>query len=208
MSITQDQQRHRRRQWMRVHYTGTFDLAAEIAAIAGPLAAEISYLPNPLAMSEQIDDVVDAIHEVLSTVVGMLAESAYLDRQARARTAQAAADLAQRPRQPQFTAAQIGDGSWAAAMTDHVSPYSADLAAFLGRALPPRANGLKGPSASERLEAALRVLDTAALAARRRIPNVAARQALGSVADFNLAARERRDRQRAHAALHKLGASR
>jgi hypothetical protein len=141
-------------------------------------------------------------------VVGMLAESAYLDRHARERTAQAVVDLAQRPREPQITDSQISDGSWAAVMTRHVAPYSKDFAAFLGRALPPRAAGLTGPSASERLEAALRVLDSAALVAQRRIPRVAARQELGTIEQANAAARARRDAERARAALDKIGASR
>lgn len=204
-TLGQEIQRHRRQHWLRVHYTGDFDLAAEIAAITEPLAAEISYLSHPLAMRDDVEDITDAVHEVLSVVIGMLAESKCLGGEARARTTKAVADLAQRPREPQMADAQITTGSWATALVAHVAPYSGDFATFLDRALPPRHIDLKGPSASERLETALRVLDTAALAAQRRIPRVAARQELGTITDLNAAARARRDRERAQAALTRLG---
>ena len=97
--------------------------------------------------------------------------------------------------------------TWASVLVAHVTPYTADFATFLGRALPPRAAGLKGPSASERLETALRVLDTAALSAHRRLPKVAARQSLGTVAEANAAARARREAERGRAALARLGVS-
>ena len=44
-----------RRHWLRVHYDNRFDLAAEIGAIVGPLAAEISYLPHPLSMRGDVE---------------------------------------------------------------------------------------------------------------------------------------------------------
>jgi len=202
---SQDVQRHRRRHWLRVHYDNRFDLAAEIGAIVGPLAAEISYLPHPLSMRGDAENLADAVHELLSGVVGMLAESRHLDATAWTRTSNAVRDLAQRPREPQITDDEIIDGSWAQTLTDHVAPFTGDLAAFLDRALPPRSVGLTGPSASERLEAALRVLDSAALVVGNRIPRVAARQALGTLEQANAAARAAQDERRAQLALARLG---
>jgi len=202
---SQDVQRHRRRHWLRVHYDNRFDLAAEIGAIVGPPAAEISYLPHPLSMRGDAENLADAVHELLSGVVGMLAESRHLGAEARTRTSNAVRDLAQRPREPQITDDEIIDGSWAQTLTGHVAPFAGDLAAFLDRALPPRSVGLTGPSASERLEAALRVLDSAALVVGNRIPRVAARQALGTLEQANAAARAAHDERRAQLALARLG---
>jgi hypothetical protein len=65
--------RQRRRQWLKVAYRGDFDLAAEVSAIVDPLAAQLAALPRPLVLRAEVDDVADAVHEVLSTAVGMLA---------------------------------------------------------------------------------------------------------------------------------------
>jgi len=71
---------------------------------------------------------------------------------------------AQRPPLPEFAADDLKSGSWAGALIALVEPYTARLAALLGRAWPPNAAELRGhPSASERIEAALRTLDRAAL---------------------------------------------
>ena len=75
---SQAQQRERRRKWLRVHYRGNFHLAAELAAIVDPLARDVSQLPRPLVLRGEVDEVADAVHEVVSTVVGMLAESKHL----------------------------------------------------------------------------------------------------------------------------------
>ncbi len=63
---------------------------------------------------------------------------------------------------------------------------------------------MTGPSASERLVAALQVLDDAALILQRRIPKAAARQALPSLAEFNAAQRARRDTERAERAVSRM----
>lgn len=200
----QDEQRQRRRAWLRVHYSGTFDLGAEVAAIVAPLADAMAALPRPVAMRFEVDEVADAVHELLSAVVGMLAESRQLDKAAHVRTAQAARDLAQRPREPQINDKMLIAGTWAALLIDHVTPHSEDFAAYLGRALPPNDPRLTGPSASERLESALRVLDSAALDLQRRLPKVAARQALPSIEDVNAANKARRETARAERTLTKM----
>jgi hypothetical protein len=134
----------------------------------------------------------------------MLAESKHLDSAAHARTVQAVRDLAQRPREPQISEEQISSGRWAAVLTTHVAAYRDDLAAYLGRTLPPGHPKLTGPSASERLEAALRVLDAAARNLQRLIPKVAAHQALPSIETVNAANRARRERERADRAVAKI----
>jgi hypothetical protein len=108
---SQEQQRQRRRGWLRVHYCEQFDLAAEVSAICTPLAQQVCALPRPLAMRRDVDDVADAVHELLSTVIGMLAESTQLGSAAHARIKSAVADLVQRPRAPQISDAQLADGA-------------------------------------------------------------------------------------------------
>lgn len=203
----QTEQRQRRRAWLAVHYDHRFDLAAEIRCIIAPLAAEVARLPRPLAMRAEVDNIADAAHEVLSTVVGILAESSRLDASATARTMQAVRDLAQRPTEPILTDEQIASGAWAAQLISHVAPHSDDLAGYLGRALPPgHPRLLNNLSASERIEAALRVLDLAAHDLQQRIPKVADYQALPSMAEVNAANRARRQRERVERALSKVKA--
>ncbi|GAA4290923.1 hypothetical protein [Mycobacterium paraffinicum] len=201
---SQAEQRERRRKWLPVVYRGGFDLAAEVGAIVEPLADQVAALARPLAVRSQVDSMADAVHELLSAVVGMLAESALLGSDAHARTVQAVRDLARRPREPQFTDEHIISGRWAAVLVKHVAVHSDDLSAFLGRALPPNHPHLKCASASERLEAALRILDTAALDLTRLIPKVARHQSLPSIEAINAATRARQERDRAQRALAKM----
>lgn len=203
---SQAEQRDRRRKRQSVHLVGTFNLATEVTAVCGPAAHEASRLPNPLVLRGDIEAVADAVHETLSVAVGMLAAQ-HQAADARARTVQAAADLAVRPQAPAITDDQIISGSWAAALAEWVAPYAGDLAALLGRAHPPGSNALRGnPSASERIERALRALDGAVLDLTRRVPKVAARQALPSMAEFNAQLKAKADTERQQRALAKLGA--
>lgn len=197
--------RDRRRKRLPIHYTRTFNVSAEFEAVCTPVAHQISQLLDPLVMRCDIEGVVDAAHEVMDTTVRLLVESRTADAGV---TRRLVADLAVRPRLPEITDAQIISGSWVSKLTAWVEPYSGDLAALLGRALPPRHDGLRGnPSASERIERALRVLDSAVLTAERRLPKVAARQALPSMEDHNAQQRERLDAERAERTLAKLGAA-
>ncbi len=205
---SQDEQRVRRRGWLRNHYHGDFDLAVEVTAIISPLAAELAALPHPLALRRDVDNVADGVHEVVSSVVGMLAESKHLDRAARARTAQAVFDLAQRPDEPLITEAELTTGLWAAVLVSHVAPFARDFASHLGAALPPNDPNLQRAgqlSASERLEAALRGLDLAALDLSRRIPKVARYQALPSIESRNATRKAQHDSERARRQLAKMG---
>ncbi len=202
-SAEQDEQRDRRRKWVPIAYGGAFDLSAEVAAICGPLAYEVSTLKRPPIARREVDHLVDAVAEAVHVAAGLVAES----RSAANETRQHAADLAVRPRQPVITDDMLTSGSWSAVLAEYADQLRADLSKVLGRALPPNANGLRGnPSASERIERALREVDNAALELHRRIPKIRARQALPSMTEFNAEQAERRDAERAARRLAQIGA--
>ncbi|MBF9351749.1 hypothetical protein HA138_18505 [Mycobacteroides chelonae] len=194
--------RRRKRKPLR-RYTSSFNLGVEIESVCGPGAHRISQLREPRVMRRDIESVVDAVHEVMSVVVAMLAESRSADPNV---TRRLVGDLAIRPQIPEIPDTALVSGSWVSKLSDWTSTYSGDLAALLGRALPPGHNGLKGsPSASERLERALRVMDSAVLDLERHIPRIAQRQALPSMAEHNRQQRARQDAARAERTLAKLG---
>ncbi|MBF9328245.1 hypothetical protein [Mycobacteroides chelonae] len=193
----------RRRRRQPIRYGGSFNLAVEIEAVCGPGARLVSQLPKPHVMRRDIEAVVDATHEVMSVVVGMLAESKASDPNI---TRRLVADLTVRPRLPEISDAQIVSGSWAHALAAWVGAYSGDLARLLATAHPPGHDALRGnPSASERLERALRTLDSAVLDLERHVPKVRARQELPSMAAHNAAQRERADAARAERVLARIG---
>lgn len=205
-TATQDQMRERRRHRQPVHLRGDFNLATEVAVVIGPVATDASRLPNPVVLRADIEAVADAVHELLSVVVGMIAADRHASEDSRARTRQAAADLAVRPAAPAITDAALVSGSWAVALMDWVEPYAGDLAALLARALPPDHPALRGdPSASDRVVKALRVLDGAVLDLARRIPKLRQRQALPSMAEFNAELQAKADADRRERALARIG---
>lgn len=191
---SQDELRQRRRQWLPVKYTAAFNLGSEIGAILSPVARDVAALPRPLATRPAIDEIADAVHELVSTVVGMLAESKHLDRAAHARTVRAVRDLAQRPTAPEITDDEIVSGQWAVVLVGYAAPLAADLGRLLGRA----------PSASQRLEDALRVLDRVVLDLAARIPKVAHFQSLPTPAEVNAARKAHTDAERVQRALAKM----
>lgn len=200
---SQTELRDRRRKRLPIHLTGTFNLAAEIEAVCGPGARLVSQLPEPRVMRRDIEAVVDAVHEVMSVVVAMLAESRSADPNL---TRQLVGDLAIRPQIPEIPDTAIVSGSWVSKLSDWTSIYAGDLARLLATAHPPDAYDLRGnPSASERLERALRVMDSAVLDLERHIPRIAQRQSLPSMAEHNAAQRARQDAERANRTLAKLG---
>lgn len=201
--LSQDEQRERRRQRLTVHYTGTFSLREEVAAVLPPLGTEVSRLPAPHALRREVDAVAEAVAEVVDVAARLIAESKTAD----GATRRLAADLAVRPRQPVITDEQIVSGSWTAAMVEYAGEVADALAAVLGRALPPDAEALRGsPSASERVERALRTLDRTARDLEHRIPGVRKKQSLPSMAEYNRQQRERRDQERAERLLARIGA--
>lgn len=169
---SQTEQRRRRRVYLPNHYTGTFDVAAEVAAICQPLAARVSYLPRPGACWREVDALTAATHELAHVVVGLIAErdarrkTAHLSYDKRGRSVRALVDLAERPALPEIADEALTSGDWAATLVGLVQPYTAQLADMLAHAVPP--GGTRGAlSASERLEAALRLVDAAALSLDR-----------------------------------------
>lgn len=204
-TASQDELRERRRRRQPVHLRENYLQSAEVRAVCRSLGVDISRLPNPLAMRPDIEAILDACHELMHTEVGLIAESRdpSIDQ---ARTRQAVADLAVRPQAITVTDNQVISGSWIQTLTDWLAPYDGDLASVLGRALPPDAPGLRGaPSASERIERALRHLDQAVLAAERRLPKVRQRQQLPSMAEYNAELKAKADAERQQRALAKLG---
>jgi hypothetical protein len=158
--FSQEELRERRRAGLTTVYGGGFSLADEVAAVVRPLAYRTSRLPSPRVCAARVDDLADATHELVSTVIGWLAEV-----DARARTAHLAndtgrrtaairlmVDLAQRPDAPEIGPDQLVSGSWAASLIEMTQPHSAALADLLDRARPPGDPQLRGvASRSERL---------------------------------------------------------
>lgn len=205
-TATQDELRERRRKRQPVLYRGDFNLATEVAAVCSSVATDASRLPNPVVLRVDVEAVADSVHELLSVVVGLIAADRHASEDSRTRTRQAAADLAVRPQAPTITDAAIISGSWVVALAAWVEPYAGDLAALLGRALPPDHPALRGdPSASDRVVKALHVLDSAVLDLARRIPKVRQRQALPSMAEFNAELQAKADADRRERALARLG---
>lgn len=174
----QTEQRRRRRAQLPLAYDGAFDLAAEVAAITEPLAARVADAAQPLAFRPHVIELADAVHELVSTVVGWLAETdarrktAHLPNDADRRKAmRTICDLAQRPALPEITDGMLTSGSWAALLVSMAAPSAEPLAALLARSWPPDHEALRGrPSRSERLNDLLRTtIDRAALTLQRRL---------------------------------------
>lgn len=175
-TLPQPEQRDRRRNHLRVHYGQNFSLTAEVADIVTPLAAKVAGAPEPTPCRcrDDVQSLAGAVHEMVGTVVGWLAEAqaqkkaANVAPGARERSIRLLVDLAERPKLPEITDDAIHSGAWATALVDMARPFSDPLAKYLGRATPP---GLVvvGQSASERLEAALRHVDHAALELLQRL---------------------------------------
>lgn len=205
---SQTELRDRRQKYLPVLYGSGFDLATEIGDMLSPLGAQVSALPSPLVLREQIEDTADAVHEIVSTAVGLLAESR-LDADAHARTRERVRDLAQRPRAPEISDDEIIEGTWATALVAYVTPLSTDFATYLGRELkrpvrPDRPD--LAPAANERLLAALRVLDEAVGKLTEIIPRAAARAAVRTPEQINEATKARQARERVERALARIGA--
>jgi hypothetical protein len=175
----QTDQRRRRRASMTVVYTGAFDFGVEVAAIAEPLGQRVAAARQPLLFRSWVVELADAAHELVSTVVGWLAESDALaktehlaDEPGKRRFAMTTLrDLAQRPALPEIADDMLLSGGWAAQLITMAAPSAEPLAALLARSWPPNAEALRGRlSRSERLNDLLRnTIDRAALALERRL---------------------------------------
>lgn len=172
----QAEQRRRRRARLTVVYDGAFNLSAEIEDICTPLAQRIAASTNPQAFAGLVDDLSDAVAALVSLAVGWCAEAdamrrcAHLRGYDKERGIRTLCDLTKRPTVPAITEAGLGTGRWAGRLARIADPYTDSLAALLAWSYPPDHHALRGaPSRSERLEAALREVDTAAMAIQRRL---------------------------------------
>ncbi|MFL0159526.1 hypothetical protein [Mycobacteroides chelonae] len=169
-------------------------MATEVRDQITALGVAVSQLKEPRAARRGVEAVLDGVVEVVHLAAGLLSESTATDGQTR----RAAADLAARPKVPSITDAMLVSGTWVSALVAYADQVSAQLSTLLGRARPPGSDALRGaPSCSERVEKALRGLDGAVASLERRIPQLAARQALPTVEEFNAAQRERLEAERA-----------
>ena len=193
---TQSELRERRRRQLPVILEGGWSLSTEVAAICDPLAEAVAAAKCPAGHWRAVDQLTDAVHETVSVAVGLLARAdaerrcRHLGVDDRGRSIQALVDLAERPKLPEITDDDLAAGTWAATLTALAEPYSADLSGLLGRA--------RTTTVSDRMLAALREVDRAALALRRRLDR-AEKQARAA----KPAAETEADRKRAE--LHELG---
>ncbi|MBF9319827.1 hypothetical protein [Mycobacteroides chelonae] len=198
---SQAELRDRRRKRLPIHLTGTFNLAVEVRDVCTPAAYATSKLPEPRAARRLVEAVNEAVAELVHVGSGVAAASSAVDGQTR----RAAADLAARPTQPEITAEMLISGSWADVLADYAEQVSGALSVVLDRAHPPDAYALRGElSASERLERALRALDSAVLSLERAVPKIAQRQSLPSIEDWNRQQRERQATERAERVTRRL----
>ena len=177
----QAEQRRRRRARQTVVYGGTFSLTTEVAEMVTPLADRIAAEPSPSVWGQRVTELADATHTAIAAVADLLAEADALRRTrhlAVAERGRAVALLreqakAHRPDRLVVTDAELAAGSWAAALTELARPYSDPLAELLSRAVQPgTTRGRLSPS--EQVEAALRLIDTPAIAVRNTLDTAAA----------------------------------
>jgi hypothetical protein len=170
--VSQAQLRQRRRSGLTTAYGGAFSLAEEVSAVVHPLAQRISRLPNPAVCAGCAAGLADAVHELVSTVIGWLAEIdarartghlTHLDSAGKAQAVRLLVDLTQRPELPNIGSDELASGIWATHLIEMSQTCSGELAGLLARARPPGDPQLRGvTSRSERLCDMLRDVDTAA----------------------------------------------
>ncbi len=164
---SQSDLRERRRRQLPVTLEGGWSLSSEVAAICAPLAEAVAAAKCPAGHWRAVDQLTDAVHETVSAAVGLLARAdaerrcRHLGVDDRGRSIQALVDLAERPKLPEIADDDLAAGTWAATLTALAQPYSADLSGLLGRA--------RTTAVSDRMLAALREVDRAALALQRRL---------------------------------------
>lgn len=190
---TQPELLERRRNGLPVVLDGNWIFHHDVSAICGPLAEQIiaaphssrflrtqpearpGHLVGERAPSASIDDLALAVHGVAHAVVGFLQEAnaerktRHLSGDQRAHARAVIRALATRPELPEFDRADAQTGAWVTALVALCEPFSADLAALLGRT---PTTGL-----SNRLIAELRDVDRAAASLRRLLDRDAALRA-------------------------------
>lgn len=168
--------RSRRRQSLGLTYTGAFSLAAEVEAITAPLAERVATEPRPEVHVYAVRAVADAVAEVVSFVVGAVAERdgrakvRHLPSNDQRRALAALRAITPRPAVPEIDGADLAAGEWSGALINYAAQATPALADLLASAYPPGAPELRGaPALSDRLVKVLRVLDGAATTLTRRL---------------------------------------
>lgn len=166
--LSQDEQRKRRRLHLSIHYTGTFNLVAEIDAVLAPLA-DRDVARHPHVVREVA---AAAVHELVLDLGKLLVErearrrAAALGYEAQTRMVRLAVAAWEHPTTPEITAEALRSGTWTSVLTDHVLPLNEPLRDYLAHARPPGETG-NAASVSERVEGALRIVDRAVRDAER-----------------------------------------
>lgn len=182
---SQAQLRERRRSGLLVaKYGAKWSLHREIVDVTYPLAQRIAALPEPARLTRPVRSLAETTHELVSTVVGWVAEA---DAQARTRhladepgkrkyAVTTLVDLAQRPALPDITDATLDTGSWVAVVAAMVDDIDAPFSALLGKSHPSNAAELRGQlSRTDRLIHLLReTLDHPVAVLDKRITSVEA----------------------------------
>ncbi len=183
LQAEQDEQRRRRRLHMPIVYDGRFDLALEVGSICLPLAVRVAAEPAPGAYFYDVAELVTAVHKSAVLKIGdLLAErdarrrtTHLTDFSERTRAVQLLVGSRVRPVCPQVDTAGLPSGKWVDSVLTIVAPLSAPLSDFLGKALPP--GEVRAVSVSERVENALRGVDSAARALEKRLDGAASDRA-------------------------------
>ncbi|MDP7727625.1 hypothetical protein [Mycobacterium sp. TY813] len=177
---TQTELRERRRRGLPPgHYDGQWSLAAEIAAVANPLAERIAAADRPARFKLPVAWLAEDTHELVGTVVGWVAEAEarrrtqhLKDEPGKRRYAMTTfIDLQPRPALPDIAAKALASGAWAGQLIAMADDIDAAFSELLGRSYAPGADGLRGQaSRSEQLARLLgRTIDRAALELQRRL---------------------------------------
>ncbi|TWS20208.1 hypothetical protein FK529_08820 [Tsukamurella asaccharolytica] len=158
-ALTQDQQRHRRRTHQLHTLDGAFDLADEVTAVVGPVAAALASEPRPTsgAAREAVETIAAAVDQLAREVGDMVADhrsrAATVGNRGAARSA--VRELVRRP-VPVVSDDELRDGSWAGSLAEFVAPLGTPLAQILGAAALDRT---RVPVESDAVIDALRAVD-------------------------------------------------
>jgi uncharacterized protein YhhL (DUF1145 family) len=172
---TPDEKRQARREGRLVAYDETFDVTAELAAIAQPLVTRVAALRNPAKVAPRIERFADAVHESICEIVTVIARAdaarrcAHVGIDERARATKMTVDLVPRPAAPVLTGQILAGGKWVAALITLAQPYREPLSRLLGTAA--------GPGVSEKLTASLKRIDRAGDTLSRAIAEAARAEA-------------------------------
>ena len=150
-----------------------WDLGAEIEAIFRPLARQAAACSQPSSLITDINTVIDATHESISEIAVLVAKadaaarSAHVPVDQRGVARRLVLDLFQRPVRPEIADSDLARGRWVTPLCKLAEPYSGPLSQLLATDA-----RVGGESVSDRLDAALRRIDAAALTLARRIEAV------------------------------------